>query len=205
MPPEDGTLPSLLRDRRDRMGKDVAFFQKRAGSWHASTWDDYARQVACLSRALLDHGLQKGDHVAIIGDVSQEWVIAFMATACSGGVAVGIYFTSSTEEVEYFLEDSGSKFVFVAGEKELDVLLRSRQAATLKKIVVFDPTVPSLCNIVTLSQFSAPASACAALLDDQAGLARPGDNACIVYTSGTTGNPKGAILTHRSLIQGAPS
>ena len=81
MPPEDGTLPSLLRDRRDRMGKDVAFFQKRGGSWHASTWDDYARQVACLSRALLDHGLQKGDHVAIIGDVSQEWVIAFMATA----------------------------------------------------------------------------------------------------------------------------
>lgn len=203
MPPEDGTLPSLLRDRRDRMGKDVAFFQKRAGSWHASTWDDYARQVACLSRALLDHGLQTGDHVAIIGDVSQEWVIAFMATACSGGVAVGIYFTSSTEEVEYFLEDSGSKFVFVAGEKELDVLLRSRQAATLKKIVVFDPTVPSLGNIVTLSQFSAPASACAALLDDQAGLARPGDSACIVYTSGTTGNPKGAILTHRSLIQGA--
>lgn len=200
---EDGTLPALLRDRRDGRGEAVAFFQKRAGTWHATTWGEYSRDVAALSRALLDHGLEKGDHVAIMGDISQDWVVAYMATVCAGGVAVGIYFTSSTEEVEYFLEDSGSKFAFVAGEKELAVLLRSRQAESLKKIVVFDPAVQSSKNVVSLPRFSASSSSdCASLLDEQAGKARAEDNASIVYTSGTTGNPKGAILTHRSLIEG---
>ncbi|WP_247873112.1 AMP-binding protein [Azospirillum sp. TSH64] len=196
-------MPSLLRDRRDGRGEAVAFFQKRAGTWHATTWGEFARDVAALSRALLDHGLEKGDHVAIMGDISQDWVVAYMATVCAGGVAVGIYFTSSTEEVEYFLEDSGSKFAFVAGEKELAVLLRSRQAESLKKIVVFDPAVQSSKNVVSLPRFSASSSSdCASLLDEQAGKARAEDNASIVYTSGTTGNPKGAILTHRSLIEG---
>ncbi|CAO3360173.1 Long-chain-fatty-acid--CoA ligase (EC 6.2.1.3) [Azospirillum melinis] len=200
---EDATLPSLLRDRRDGRGEAVAFFQKCAGTWHATTWGEFARDVAALSRALLDHGLERGDHVAIMGDISQDWVVAYMATVCAGGVAVGIYFTSSTEEVEYFLEDSGSKFAFVAGEKELAVLLRSRQAEALKKIVVFDPAVPSSKNVVPLPRFSASSSSdCSSLLDEQAGKARAEDNASIVYTSGTTGNPKGAILTHRSLIEG---
>ncbi|PWC51665.1 AMP-dependent synthetase [Azospirillum sp. TSA6c] len=200
---EDATLPSLLRDRRDGRGEAVAFFQKRAGTWHATTWGEFARDAAALSRALLDHGLERGDHVAIMGDISQDWVIAYMATVCAGGVAVGIYFTSSTEEVEYFLEDSGSKFAFVAGEKELAILLRSRQAESLKKIVVFDPAVPSSKTIVSLPRFSASSSSdCSSLLDEHAGKARAQDNASIVYTSGTTGNPKGAILTHRSLIEG---
>ena len=199
---DDATLPSLLRDRRDGRGEAVALFQKRAGTWHATTWGEFARDAAALSRALLDHGLERGDHVAIMGDISQDWVVAYLATVCAGGVAVGIYFTSSTEEVEYFLEDSGSKFAFVAGEKELAVLLRSRQAEALKKIVVFDPAVPSSKTIVSLPRFSASSSDCASLLDEQAGKARAQDNASIVYTSGTTGNPKGAILTHRSLIEG---
>ena len=67
---EDATLPSLLRDRRDGRGEAVAFFQKRAGTWHATTWGEFARDAAALSRALLDHGLEKGDHVAIMGDIS---------------------------------------------------------------------------------------------------------------------------------------
>ncbi len=199
---EDETLPSLLRDRRDTVGEKVAFLQKRAGSWRSSTWSEFAQDVAGLSRALLDQGLEKGDYVAIIGDVSQEWVTAYMATVCSGGVAVGLYFTSSTEEVEYFLEDSRSKFVFVAGEKEVNVVLRSRQAESLRKIIVFDSATPSSKNAVALSHFSAPPSDCSSLLDEQARTVRPDDIASIVYTSGTTGNPKGAILTHRSLIEG---
>lgn len=199
---EDETLPSLFRHRRDGMGGKVALQQKRAGSWHSTTWSEFAQTVAGLSQALLDQGLERGEHVAILGDVSQDWVTAYMATVCSGGVAAGIYFTSSTEEVEYFLEDTRSRFIFVAGEKELAVVLRSRQAQSLKQIVVFDPAIPSSGNLVALPDFSVPVADSRSLLDGQARAARPDDVASIVYTSGTTGNPKGAILTHRSLIEG---
>jgi long-chain acyl-CoA synthetase len=199
---DDDTLPSLLRDRRNTFSDKVAFSQKRAEGWHSTTWGEYAADVARLSRSLLDHGLEKGDYVAIIGDVSQEWVTAYMATVCAGGVGVGIYFTSSAEEVDYYLEDSRSKFIFVAGEKELSVVLRARGTKSLRKIIAFDPDVVASKNIVSLSSFTDSSSDFSSLLDEQARAVRPNDVASIVYTSGTTGNPKGAILTHRSLIEG---
>ncbi|MBA4758222.1 AMP-binding protein [Sphingosinicella sp.] len=199
---DDDTLPSLLRDRRNTFSDKVAFSQKRAERWHSTTWGEYAADVARLSRSLLDHGLEKGDYVAIIGDVSREWATAYMATVCAGGVGVGIYFTSSAEEVDYYLEDSRSKFIFVAGEKELSVVLRARGAKSLRKIIAFDSDVVASKNIVSLSSFIASSSDFSSLLDEQARAVRPDDVASIVYTSGTTGNPKGAILTHRSLIEG---
>ncbi|WP_050986509.1 AMP-dependent synthetase/ligase [Rhizorhabdus wittichii] len=199
---DDDTLPSLLRDRRDRISDQVAFFQKRGGEWHGTNWGEFARKVSRLSRALLDSGLKKGDYVAIMGDVSQEWAIAFMATACAGGVAVGIYFTSSTEEVDYYLADCGARFMFAAGEKELRVALRASHATALEKIITFDSDVPPADNVLSLSAFAASASDFSALLDEQAEIAGPDDMACVVYTSGTTANPKGAMLTHRSLIEG---
>ncbi|KQX18572.1 MULTISPECIES: AMP-dependent synthetase/ligase [unclassified Sphingomonas] len=199
---DDDTLPSLLRDRRDTISDQAAFFQKRGSEWHRTNWGEFARKVSRLSRALLDSGLKKGDYVAIMGDVSQEWVIAFMATACAGGVAVGIYFTSSAEEVDYYLVDCGARFMFVAGEKELRVALRASRATALEKIITFDSDVTPADNVLSLSAFAASASNCSALLDEQAEVAGPDDMACVVYTSGTTANPKGAMLTHRSLIEG---
>ena len=199
---ENDTLPSLLLSRRDSIGDKAVFSQKRSGEWCWTTWEEYASQVSRLSRALLDNGLEKGDYVAIMGDVSQEWVVAFMATVCAGGVAVGIYFTSSTEEVEYYLEDSKSKFLFVSGEKELRLALRARHAAMLEKIIVFDPDAASVEKVVSLTDLVSSASPSSSLLGEQAATANSDDIACIVYTSGTTGNPKGAMLTHRSLIEG---
>lgn len=196
------TLPSLLRDRREALGEKIAFSQKRGGQWRATTWNEYAANVARLSRSLLDHGLQKGDYVAIMGDVSQEWVIAYMATVCAGGIAVGIYFTSSTEEVEYYLDDSKSKFMFVGGEKELGVVLRAPRAASLAKIVAFDPATRSSGNVVSLPEFSGDIDDCSSLLDEFTASMQPDDMATIVYTSGTTGNPKGAMLSHRAVIEG---
>ena len=199
---DDDTLASLLRDRRDSWSERVVFSQKRAGEWQTTTWGDYAANVERLSRALIDHGLQKGDYVAIMGDVSQEWVTAYMATVCAGGVAVGIYFTSSTEEVEYYLEDSNSKFLFVAGDKELGVVLRARQAASLKKIIAFDPDTVSSNNVIALATLLRDVGDSSSLLDEQVALVRPDDIATIIYTSGTTGNPKGAMLSHRAVIEG---
>src|SRR3546814_10222309 len=137
-----------------------------------------------------------------MGDVSQDGATAYMATVCAGGIAVGIYFTSSTKEVEYYLEDSKSKFMFVAGGKELNVACRAPRAASLEKIITFDPDTPTSTSLVSLSTFLQDVSDSSSLLDEQAALVRPDDNASIVYTSGTTGNPTGAMLTHRALVEG---
>lgn len=199
---EHDTLPSLLRDRRDSVGDNAVFSQKRSGEWCWTSWEAYAAQVSRLSRALLDNGLKKGDYVAIMGDVSQDWVVAFLATVCAGGVAAGIYFTSSAEEIEYYLGDTKSRFLFLAGEKELRVALRASQTAMLEKIIVFDSDVISTDKVVSLADFVSSAQPSSSLLDEQAATANADDIACIVYTSGTTGNPKGAMLSHRSLIEG---
>lgn len=196
------TLLSLLCQRRDQVTSRPALSYKRDGAWHQTTWDEYADDVSRLAHALIDSGLQRGEHVAIMGDVSCEWIVAFMATVCAGGVAVGIYFTSSAEEVEYYLDDTGSRFLFVGGAQELGVVRRMRHAASLSKIIVFADDADHAENCVSLKEFTETDLPASCFLDDHAALAKADDVACIVYTSGTTGRPKGAMLTHRSLIEG---
>jgi long-chain acyl-CoA synthetase len=202
----NATVPALLRDRCASHGDEVAFAYKRQGKWVRRSWNEYAALVCKLSAALARDGLAKGDRVGIIGDVSPEWMLADMATLCSGGVTVGIYFTSSAEEVDYYLNDSGASFVFVGGRRELDIVLRTRPAAALLKIVVLDPDWAqdgSADNVVSLSQFIAESTGAFSRLHQAASETRSSDIASIGYTSGTTGNPKGAVLTHLSLLAGA--
>jgi long-chain acyl-CoA synthetase len=201
------TLPALLQARRHAKGGEIAFQQKRGGKWLSHTWEEYVAIVCQISGALRRDGLANGDRVAIMGDVSQEWLLADMATICAGGVTVGVYFTSSAEEVEYYLADSEATFAFVGGRWELEAVTRSRRASVLRKIIVVDPecaldnTAP---NVVSLKEFVASGSACSnSVLQEAALRARDRDIASIGYTSGTTGHPKGAVLTHLSLLAGA--
>ncbi|MGN8545359.1 AMP-binding protein [Bradyrhizobium sp. 13971] len=133
------TIPQLLNARRAERAEAVAYKQKRRGEWIAVTWRQYSDQVANLAAALQQAGFERGDRAAIMGDVSQEWLLADMATICAGGVMVGVYFTSSAEEVAYYLSDSGASFIFVGRELQLGIVLASGQAEQLRKIIVLDP------------------------------------------------------------------
>jgi len=199
---EGETIPSLLSKRLATRPNQVGFFEKRSGAWRDLTWDDYARRIAGISQSLVDHGLQRGDSVALMGDVSLEWVIAYMAVINAGGVAVGIYFTSSVAELDYFLDDSASKFIFVGGEKELNTVLRTEYVDKLKNIVVLDGDTVQENQVISAACFATPVEDHVGLLHRQAELARADQIASVVYTSGTTARPKGALLTHRSLIEG---
>jgi long-chain acyl-CoA synthetase len=201
------TIPALLKERIGAHAREPAFHQKRDAGWISHTWEQYATSVCRISNALKQAGLERGDRVAIMGDVSQEWLLADMATICSGAITVGIYFTSSGEEVDYYLEDSGARFVFVGGAQQLQTILSGHRAASLTKIIVFDPAWHSdkpAKNVVTLKEFlgAAPVDV-PAFLGEEVAKARASDVASIGYTSGTTGHPKGAILTHLSLLAGA--
>ncbi len=205
----DVTIPQLLCARRAGYPETVAYKQKRHGEWIAVTWRQYSDQVANLGAALQKAGFKRGDRVAIMGDVSQEWLVADMATICVGGVMVGIYFTSSPEEVGYYLNDSEASFIFVGGELQLSAVLASGQADKLRKIVVLDPEwngVSAAINVVPLKAFCERTTVDAdGFLREQAAIADASDLASIGYTSGTTGFPKGAMLTHLSLLAGAHS
>ncbi|MGG6548853.1 UNVERIFIED_CONTAM: AMP-binding protein, partial [Prevotella sp. 15_C9] len=85
------TIPQLLNARRAERAEAVAYMQKRRGEWVAVTWRQYSDQVANLAAALQQAGFEGGDRAAIMGDVSQEWLLADMATICAGGVMVGVY------------------------------------------------------------------------------------------------------------------
>ncbi|MCP4616768.1 MAG: AMP-binding protein [Bradyrhizobium sp.] len=201
------TIPSLLQASAAERPDVVAFRQKRSGAWLSTTWRDYVSTVGRISIALKHAGLARGDRVAIMGDVSQEWLLADMATICAGAITVGIYFTSSPEEVDYYLQDCGARFAFVGGEAQLRAFLAGRRARELERVIVLDPDWNGNCNeknVVSLAAFSEPVRGNTELfLEQEVRTAKAGDFATIGYTSGTTGYPKGAILTHAALLAGA--
>lgn len=201
------TIPQLLQARRTELATAVAYRQKRAGEWLSVSWQEYATKVCRLAGALQKAGLERGDRVAIMGDVSQEWLLADMATICAGAVTVGVYFTSSVEEVDYYLEDSGARFAFVGDESQLRTLLAASRASALKHIVVMNPSWTGELrtkNVLSLAELIEPLSVdCDAFLRQQVTETKANELASIGYTSGTTGFPKGAMLTHLSLLAGA--
>jgi len=201
------TLPQLLQARLIERPTVVAYRQKRAGEWISVSWQDYATKVCRLAGALQKAGLERGDRVAIMGDASQEWLLADMATMCAGAVTVGVYFTSSVEEIDYYLDDSGARFAFVGDEVQLRTMLSAGRAAALQKIVVMDPSwagEPGAKNVLSLAKFLEPISVdCDTFLREQVAIAKADELASIGYTSGTTGFPKGAMLSHLSLLAGA--
>lgn len=203
------TIPALLVERLKSGGHTNAFFQKRGGAWIPTTWKRYANAVCSVSAALARTGIARGDRIAIMGDVSQEWLIADMATICSGAVTVGVYFTSSVEEARYALEDSGARLAFAGNVEQLRIIEAADEARRLLNIVVLDPAwkrAPSeaAAHVVSLAEFASSFEGdVIAYLHDAAAAARPSDLVSLGYTSGTTGEPKGAMLTHVSMLAGA--
>jgi long-chain acyl-CoA synthetase len=202
----ESTVAQLFAARLSERPSKIAYHQKRHGAWTGVTWRAYAQRVVNLASALQRAGLQRGDRVAIMGDSSQEWLIADMAIMCAGGVMVGVYFTSSPEEVAYCLGDSGAKFVFVGGEQQLRIVMASGQAEQLDGIIVLDaewkkrPTA----SAQAMADFLGDENVDPAIyLQKEAAAAKASDLVSIGYTSGTTGNPKGAMLTHLSILAGA--
>lgn len=203
------TIPALLMARLKSVGETNAFFQKREGKWSPTTWKNYANSVCSVSVAFQRAGILRGDRIAIMGDISQEWLVADMATICSGAVTVGIYFTSSVEEVRYYLQDAGIRLAFAGNVEQLRVIEAADPSRRLVKIVVLDPAWrrsagESAENVVSLAEFASSFSGDeVAYLLKASETAKSTDLVSLGYTSGTTGAPKGAMLTHLSMLAGA--
>ena len=202
------TAPGLVAERARREPHEVAYRAKHLGLYRERTWLDYGALVARAAKGLQSLGLAAGDRIAIMGDACEEWILCDLGAQALGAVTYGIYPTASPAEVEYQMRDGGAT-VFVAEDQEyLDKILPYADALpALRWIVVVDDSAlfaydhPKLKTFAWLMEQGGDAGLesleqLAAALDPKAG-------AFIVYTSGTSGPPKGALVGHGAHLAAA--
>ena len=202
----DTIAKSFLRSVEIR-GDRPAIREKKFGIWQPTSWREWLQISKDIAFGLHASGFRPGDVASIIANAVPEWVYADMGILCAGGVSSGIYPTDSSSQVEYLINDSSTKVIFAEDEEQLDKILSCRsRCPTLQKIVVFDmeglsgfsdPMVLSLGEFVALGRNHAQDNE--ALWDEMTGSRSASDLAILVYTSGTTGPPKGAMHSNRSV------
>ncbi len=188
-------------------GSAVALRQKELGIWKEVTWTEFGRHVRDIAMALVAEGVNPGDRASILANTRREWSYADYGILCAGGVSAGIYPTDAPSQVEYVTFDSSSKVIFVEDEEQLDKVLQVREnLPELRRIVVYD--MEGLKNlsdpqVVSLEEFEkkgrAHDEAHSGEFDRRLNSRSVEDCAILVYTSGTTGRPKGAMISHGNL------
>jgi long-chain acyl-CoA synthetase len=195
------SAPLLLAERARDEPNTVAYRAKHLGLYRERTWREYAALVARTARGLAGLGLARGERIAIMGDACEEWILCDLAAQALGAITYGIYPTASATEVEYQMRDGGAT-IFVAENQEYvdKILPYADELPGLRWIVVIDDSAmfaydhPKLRAFAQLYESAGEVEA-----DELERLGRavdPAAGAFIVYTSGTSGHPKGALVPH---------
>ncbi|MGB3450250.1 MAG: long-chain fatty acid--CoA ligase [Giesbergeria sp.] len=189
-------------------GDQIWMRQKKLGIWRSWTWQETGVAVREIAGGLMALGFERGHTASILANTVVEWVLADVAVLSCGGVSNGIYPTDAASQVHYLCEDSATRVLFVEDDEQLDKALEVRERLPLlQKVVVFDmkglrdlddPGVMSLDALRVLGREWLEKRPDA--VQQSAADCQPDDLAILVYTSGTTGKPKGAMHSHRGLV-----
>jgi len=171
---------------------------REPNGWIPLSSRELYRDTAGVARALLGWKISKGDRVAILSENRPAWAIADFASLLVGAVVVPLYPTLTGEQIAHMLRDSGTRAIFVSTQQQLDKILAIRDQTSLEQVVLMDPL--ESCPVVRMQDLMLSGSETRdAELDSLAHGIGPEDLATLLYTSGTTGVPKGVMLTHGNL------
>jgi len=178
----------------------AALRAKHDGEWLETSYPELRAAVEEIACGLIALGVEPGDHVAILSDTRPEWTLADLGTLCAGAVVVPVYQTSSPEEVSYVLGHSGARLIFCEDEQQLAKVAEIRSdSPRLERVVAL--TTARDAEAISLTELrERGASLGRQELERRLRTTRADDVATIVYTSGTTGPPKGCVLTHANLL-----
>lgn len=193
---DDQTIYSLLTDRLARAGADTVIAAKKIGPgrWQNVTTGEFHERVVSAAKGLIALGITKGDAVTIFSSTRLEWGILDFALAAVGAVSVPIYDTDSAPQAQRIMNDSAVKLAFADNRERYDRLDSVKDhCPTLKQILMIDGNALGALEGLGVAVSDEE-------LDERAATVRTNDLATIVYTSGSTGNPKGAELTHKNFV-----
>jgi long-chain acyl-CoA synthetase len=203
----DQTLPAVFARQAERFGPRTAFRHKRLGLYRDLSWDDYREQVMAAAAALVHAGIAPGDRVSVFAENRIEWLVADMGILIAGAVHVPLHAPLTGPQARYQLADAGVSWAFVSTAAQYAKLRQIRtELPGMRGIVVFDdhPTDEDTVAWHAFLQMgrSVRVAESAELQRRQAALSAD-SLATIMYTSGTTGNPKGVMLTQGNLLSNA--
>ncbi|MGO8962003.1 MAG: AMP-dependent synthetase/ligase [Streptosporangiaceae bacterium] len=193
--PDDAGLADVVFSRAAADPDEVMLRRRAGGSWQDVTAGQFRAQVAALAKGLIAAGMEPGDRIALMSGTRYEWTLADYAIWTAGAVTVPVYETSSAEQVDWILRDSGARAAIAETDKHAELISDARAS------------LPELGQLWRIGELDELAASGAEVSDDRLRQARAArraaDLATIIYTSGTTGRPKGCELSHRNLLSAA--
>ena len=207
MESQDKTTVSMMKARAEDWPNQTCLVQKRAGQWLSITWSELLTRVEALAVRLKDLGFKPGQRGAILASTRREWTMADLAIVYAGGVTVGLYTTSTPEQMTFVLNHSESTLLIVENASLLQQILPAIQSSDMiKAVIVMDmegcqSIYPDAISLVDLMEESADPEKLGELRAEWAALESQSEApATFVYTSGTIGPPKSVILCHRNIM-----
>jgi long-chain acyl-CoA synthetase len=207
VPPPYKSVPELFRLRVKELGDATMMRQKELGIWRAYSWNEVSTIVGEIGAGLVSLGFEPGEVASVLANTCREWVWCDLAVQSMGGVCNGVYPTDAAPQVEYLCRDSSTVYLFVEDDEQLDKYLEIADALPLvRRVIVFDmeglaafddPRVISLAQLRELGRIHLGQHP--QLPDERSRTRQPSDVAVLVYTSGTTGRPKGAMISHANI------